>query len=262
MPPSIAQHKLLQFASQNDFTNALYLLLQLPTIRLHEICLVNLSECCDYIHLCATHPDLQTTKLVIDMHGINYYSLSTFKEDMVSFFMMPSLQTIIISGNWGMHDNIKLGLVHGLKARSLPLMKLALELELCDHYKKRDFEVLCNAIFSLPQLENLELVLGKGFVDLIRQPGFEDTLYRSWSRRAARVQLKSLCLQTHESKFKKLSIVTQKLSFSLKRRVYPVEKRRTDFGFATAFGYDSDDEYGGYYDDYPYYDDDYYDDDY
>jgi len=66
-PSCSAEHKILKFSSKKEATSALYLLLQLPTVRLREIALVNLSEYYQYLHLCAVHPDLQTTKLVIDI---------------------------------------------------------------------------------------------------------------------------------------------------------------------------------------------------
>ena len=75
---------------------------------------------------------------------------ATIQTDIVSLFGMPSLQKITICGNWGKHEEIKLGLVLGLRSRSrrsLALRKLALELELNNSYKMGDFQTLCNAIF-------------------------------------------------------------------------------------------------------------------
>lgn len=275
--PHVSQHKSLQFSSQKDFTRSMYLILQLPTIRLKKITLVRLEENHDYdesheyVHLCAVHPDLSTSKLVIEMGNtieevLSQKFLATIQDDLVSFFRKPSLQSFTIFGNWGKFEQIKNGLVYGLRdrtRRSLPLKKLALELELCNYYKKSDFQVLCDAIFSLPHLENLKLVLGKGFVDLIKQPGYEETLYSSWSRRAARVQLRLIHLQTYKTALEKLSLVAQKLSFSAEKRVKYRSSMYQNSSLLDSmlfFGsepdyYDDYDYHDYYYDDHDYYSD-------
>ena len=93
------------------------------------------------------------------------------------------------------------GLLEGLQSRGhlQPLRKLSLKL--CG-YEMRDFQLLFDAIFSLPQLENLELVFGKELEDLLQQPEYDLTLFRSWS--AAGVQLKSVSLPT---KFEYLNLL-------------------------------------------------------
>ena len=215
----------------------------------------------EYLHLCAIHPDLQIMKLVIDLPTTSVSK--TIRTDLKSLFGMPLLQKITISGNWGSVDDIKYGLIDGLRyrARSCPLKKVALELERSDHYKMREFQVLCETIFSLPKLEDLKVVFGKGFGDIILQPRYEGIVYTSWVRKAFRVQLKSICLQTNKSDLKHLPLITPNLSFSLK------EKDNIWAGdlyawsdFIGGYGYydsDEDDYYGRQYYDY-YSDDDYY----
>lgn len=238
---SRAEHKVLQFSSQKELTQSLYLILQLPIIRLKEIALVNIKDHHSYVHLCAIHPDLQTTKLTIDLSEIDeipYSQHSTFQADIIALFGLSSLQNVTVTGNWGKYEGIKLGLIQGLHSRSrfLPLQKLALELECNNSYKMTDFQALCDAIFSLPQLENLELVLGKGFADMLRQPGYEKSLYRSWCRKGSRVQLKSVCLQTYNTTYNQLSLATQKVTFAVKEKKYPTQ-RHVDLDFDRPFLY-------------------------
>ena len=263
--------KVLRFSSEKESTQSLYLILQLPTIRLKKIALVDLNNYHDYVHLCAIHPDLQTTKLLIDLSGVDTIMLShstgafraTIQTDIVALFEIPSLQKITVSGNWGKHEEVKLGLVQGLRSRSrrsLPLRKLALELELNNSYKMGDFQMLCNAIFSLPQLKNLKLVLGKGFADMIRQPGYEATLYRSWRRRGSQVQLKSICLQTYDTKFERISLITQKVTFAVKEKKTTIPQRHKDIDFdSSRWLWMSDDPYDDCYDEDNYYDGVFYD---
>ncbi len=218
-----AEYKVFQLLPQEKYTHVLYLLLQLPTIRLKEIAFVGFSEYHEYLHLCTLHPDLQTTKLVIDMSCVT--ESSTIRADLISLFGMSSLRKIIISGCWGELDEVKLGLVQGLcsRARSHPLTKIAFQLTRSDHYRMKDFQMLCEAIFSLPNLENLKVVLGKGFADLIRQQRYEDILYLSWVRKS-RAKLKSICLQTNKTELKHVQLTTQKLSFE------KVQKQFHDYG--------------------------------
>ena len=244
-PSCSAENKILEFSSQKEFTSALYLLLQLPTVRLREIALVNLSEYYQYLHLCAIHPDLQTTKLVIDIGTLDSSQfLATIHADLVSLFKMASLRKIFICGSWGRHMEVKDGLVQGLHGRSClsPLRKLVLELEFADSYEMSDLQKLSDAIFSLPRLENLKVVLGRGFVDMIQQQGFEEILYKSWIHRASKVKLKSICLQTYETKFEQLSLVTQKLSFYLSRKTYSVPMPTSQW---ITFPYDNTPPFGG-----------------
>ncbi len=245
-PSCSAQYKVLQLSPQTRFTHAINLLLRLPFIRLKEMTLVDR----DCLHLCTLHPDLQTTKLVIDMPSLRS---STIGADLISLLGMTSLQKISISGRWGHLDEVKLAIVQGLRARSrtcsLPLKKIALELTSSDHYKMIDFQTLCEALFSLPKLENLKLILGKGFADIIQQPRYEQIVYNSWVKRSSRVQLKSICLQTFKTELKQVSQITQKLSFHMKARVRQEYDYSDDLWFGSyhsLYDYGDEYDYGGY----------------
>ena len=221
IPSCGVEHKVLEFSSQQHFTNSLYLLLQFPKIRLKKLALVNLDKYSQYFHLCALHPDLQATKLVLDLNTDTAdisMLLATVQEDLVSLFKLPSLQKIIVIGNWGQFMEVKHGLVLGLQARTQlrPLKKLSLELKSAHMYKIRDFRMLCDAIFSLPQLHNVTAVLGKGFADMIKQRRYQEVMIKSWRQKGSGVKLKSICLQTYELKLEK---ITQNLTFSWKPRL-------------------------------------------
>ena len=249
IPSCSLKHKVLTFSSRDGLTNGLYLLLQFPVIRLKNLALFTSSE---NFHLCAVHPDLQTTKLEINVDVLRFTShsrqnpqqKSTLQEDIVSLFWIDSLQKIRISGMdvWESNE-VKLGIVQGLQGRSRlrPLKKLSLELE-THSYEVQDLETLCNAIFSLPQLENLKLVLGRRFGDIISKNCYEKVLYKSWSHKAAGVKLKSIYLQTHETDLKQVELVTQTLSFSLPRR--PERELSPEYMYSSFYDYDED-FYGG-----------------
>ena len=267
IPSCSLQHKVLKFSSSDDLTKALYLLLQYPTIRLKKLTLFTNNA---YFHLCAIHPDLQVSRLVIGvvggpphirrhMQSQQSQQMATFPQDLVSLFKITSLDKVSIQGDWGPMTEVKLGLAFGLQARSSlpPLKKLSLELDSQRSYKVREFAMLCNAVFSLPQLENLELVLGKGFADMLRNQRFEDEMHASWNKKGGGVKLKSISLQAHTDKeFKKVKLIAHTLSFSSSKvRSYHRE----------YFDFFDDDDYHMYSDAYygydPWQDLDYYDSD-
>ena len=252
IPSCSLKHKVLTFSSRDDLTNGLYILLQFPVIRLKKLTLLTSSK---NFHLCAIHPDLQTTKLEINIDIMSFTSHSgqtpqqktTLKEDIVSLLQIDSLEKIRISGIVWESSEVKLGLVQGLQRRShlTPLKKLSLELE--THYSNegQDLETLCDAIFSLPQLQNLKLVLGRGFGNMISQNRNEEVLYKSWNHKAAGVKLKSIFLQTHETDLKQVSLVTHNLSFSLPRRS---DRVSPEYMYSSFYDYE-DNFYGGSDDD-------------
>ena len=262
LPFGSAQHKELQLSSQKEYTLILQIILQLPSIRLKEIVLDNLDDYPDYLHLCAIHPDLHTTKLTIDLSRIQLGCFSTSRQsDLITLFQMTSLQEIYIYGNWGTDEHVKLGLVNGLRSRnrSFPLTQLALMLEINNSYKMSDLQTLCDAIFSLPQLENFELVLGEEFGKMFRQPSYEQLLHRSWCCRASNVQLKSICVSGYISKSKYLSLVAKEYSNSTQLRDVRT-LRRIPRPFMKTYGSDYNVDYDDEYDDDEYDDDEYYDD--
>ena len=221
IPPCSLQHKTLGFSCQEEFSNALYLILQFPTVRLKEIAIVNLSECRQYLHFCAIHPDLQTTRLVIDLRDVSsdHHFLATAETDLISLLKIPPVQEICISGNWGNCTEVKRGIAIAIQGRSKdhlpPLSKLFLEIETAQYFKRHDFQTLCDAIFTLAELENLNIVFGKGFVDMLQQHGYEDVMYTSWLYYSREVKLKSFTLQAHvqsKTKFDKLRLITHELS--------------------------------------------------
>lgn len=117
MPSCSLQHKVLKFSSDEDFTQALYILLQFPAVRLKELTIRTSSK---YFHLCAIHPDLEAIKLMISVEGgiaSHRRHLATLQQDTASLFKNHCLQKICISGDWGSSSEVKLGIIHGLQGR-------------------------------------------------------------------------------------------------------------------------------------------------
>ena len=181
VPSCALQHKVIEFSSAKHFTNSLYLFLQFPTIRLKELILVQLSEYYKYLHLCAVHPDLQMSVLVVEINreqdSLVPQLLPTFQTDLTSLIMKPSLQKVAFHGGWGKFDDVKLSLVRGLEGRAVTcLTPLTLELPSRKFHSVRDFGFICDVIFSLPRLENLRLCLGEGYSSMLRHKVYEETL--------------------------------------------------------------------------------------
>lgn len=133
--------------------------------------------------------------------------------------MISSLEEISIHGIWGPVTEVKHGLALGLQGKYLisSLKKLSLDLESQESFKIEDFERLCDAIFSLPQLDNLDLVLGEGFLRMMEQYYYKDVMYKSWCDKGAGVQLKLIHFHSdmepdHLGKKLRVGSMTQNIS--------------------------------------------------
>ena len=97
-----------------------------------------------------------------------------------------------------------------------PLRKISLGIELGE-FSMGDFRGLWDAIFSLQELEKLEIGLGKELTDMTRQLEFKDVIYESWAKIASNKQLKSILLtapKASELDFRHMSVVAQTYSFT------------------------------------------------
>ena len=164
---------------KSSSTSALSLLLQAPVIRLKEIALVLFPQCYEHLHSLSTHPDVQVQKLIIDIDLASSVDAVIIQADIVSLLMIHSLRKIYIYGTNSNTIKLNDGLVQGLRQRSQsglpPLTKIALRS--AEKYKKQDFKILSDTIFSLPQLENLKVVLGG---KLAKMQQFAEILHCSW----------------------------------------------------------------------------------
>ena len=216
VPPCAVQLKTIKFKVPSVCYSTVYLplLLQMPTIRLNEITVHG-----NYLHLCALHPDLQVAKLVIWLVD-SKSQLYSIQDDFVSLFKMPSLQELSINVHSDLSciAEVQVGLTEGLRQRShcYPLRKISLDIS-SSGYNKERFQRLWDVIFSLPQLEQLEIVLGEEFTVLTRQ--FMDVICERWIHVASeKKQLKSLVFTApyvNESDFKLISLVAQSYSYNV-----------------------------------------------
>ena len=182
VPHCAIQHKTIRTGSQDHL---LQFILLLPCVRLTEIVLNDCSSD-SYVNLCARHPDLRVARLEINnvfKRQSNSLALLTgIKDDLISLLIMPTLQELSIGGKWDIEE-AKLGLALGISQRSqlcLPLKKIVLDM---NGYSEEDLKVLWKALFSLPQLHQVEIVLEKRFTEMIKK--FSGTIYESWTQFAS-----------------------------------------------------------------------------
>ena len=176
VPQCAIEHKELRFS----WMGVLHLLLQLPTIHLNEVH-INDSE---YLHLCALHPDFSVEKLTIATSKREPVPL-TYQEDFATLLQMPALREITIDGYW-CHE-AKVGVILGLqrRAHSAPaLRRIYLDSRL-GGLNAKEYRPLYDAIFSLPELDQLTLDLGDKFTDV-------DLIYERWTKIQPKSRLKYL----------------------------------------------------------------------
>ena len=210
VPQCAVKHKLLPL--QSSSTVVLYVLLQLPTIRLNELCLDGIDY--GYLHLCAQHPDLLVAKLTIKVQEHVWKEVqNTAEEDFVSLLKKPTLEEISISGYWGHSKEVMIGLTKGFRERAQipslpPLGRISLD-ETSDGFSTKDIHCLWDAIFSLPALEQLEVYLGAGFTDV-------QVIYDSWIAAAIKAKLKLIYISGRVPDSSLLSHLAQSYSFQSK----------------------------------------------
>ena len=181
VPQCGIQHKTLLTFTHDVCNHLLYF----PTIRLKDL---NIWDAESQLHAIATHPDLQVNKLRLDLRQ---FLPDTACDDMRTLLKMPTLTKLIVIGDWtqvvtsalaqGLVEQAKVGSIHAIS-----LCTDCLSHVLCSKY---EFQELWDALFSLPQLEDLELVIsGDKLLQVVNY--YEHIVYESWKSSASGRQLK------------------------------------------------------------------------
>ena len=216
LPHCAMQHKMLQIFPQYDIARILYILLQWPIVRLNELVLIVNNE---YLHLCALHPDLQVLKpvIIIDKKA-SQELLETVQEDLVALLKMPSLEEFAIAAFWDHYKEAKAGVVQGLRQRSSlpPLRRIHIDEAAPGECTEEEYRELWKAIFSLPQLDQLEIVLSAVAMGVLFK--YSNTVFASWVDTASGTKLKaidfqSLATSVSEDEIELISHFTQTHSF-------------------------------------------------
>ena len=147
-----------QYGSIITVTKILYILLRWPIVRVNELVIVNYK----YLHLCTFHPNVQVMKLVIVMDDeTNQDVLDTVQDDLVALLRIPTLEEFAIAAFWDHYEEAKAGVVQGLRYRSSlpPLRRIRIDEAAPGKCTEEEYRDLWKVIFSLPQLDELEVVL-------------------------------------------------------------------------------------------------------
>ena len=183
------EHKVVQSTD-----SLLYAILPLPTIRLRELEL-NCGK--NHQHLAAIHSDLRISNLTLKF-TIPQPGLSTLSEDIKTLLAMPTLKELTLDGPWTEIEEVKRGLVLGLKKQSQigSIRKLSLLTNGETAYTKPEFKDLWDGIFSLTPLNQLEVVIGEGLASQVKHS--IDSIYVSWCQLALGKKLKSVNFCAYE----------------------------------------------------------------
>ena len=192
------QHKILIC----DTKHLLHHLLYLPTIRLREIGL----ECTDYghgnnyLHLSALHPDLRVSglRLTFFCDSDNIVLQDTIHDDFKILLKMPTLVKLSVLGCWWRSQEAMAALMQGLKEQSkvgsiqkITFRSLYEELSAQEYGSSGLFTKLWDAVFTLPQIDNLEVIIyGNEVLQMMKQ--CEQAIYESWKQTMSGHKLKKL----------------------------------------------------------------------
>lgn len=179
----------LQQTESDSEQENLHYLLQFSQIRLNELYIGSYKD----LHLCTLHPDIHVRKVEVKLNHSDIILESTTK-DLISLLGLSYLQQISINGRWGYSVEIKSGLVEGLRVRAqakLPLKTLSL-LSLSQSYSDVEYVELWDAIFSLPNLDQLEVTVSKQLLVNLKQRDIFKMIFYSWERSSTKGCLKRL----------------------------------------------------------------------
>ena len=206
VPECGLQHKTITLDSGGYVTG---LLLPMPTIRLK-----NIRISYRHLHLGALHPDLHVAKLTVQLYHRLHRStcLATLQDDLTTLFQKPTLQEINITGNWEKCEGIALGSALCHRAQVGPLQRITI----CNsYYGKEEFREIWDAVFSLPQLDQMELVIGSILSKLILRN--KHLLYESWKQFGSQHQVKLLQFTMYKQKgrtYEQLNNIATTVSFT------------------------------------------------
>ena len=181
------EHKVIQSTD-----SLLYAILPQLTVRLRELEL-NCGKNHNIIHLAAIHPDLRVSTLTLKFHLQQVEpGLSSLTDDITTLLVIPTLKEMTLDGHWTNIKEVKKGLLAGLKeqARVGSIRKLSLLTNGDTTYTKPEFVELWDSIFSLTPLNQLEVIIGEGLAEKVKQS--VDNIYASWCRLALGKKLKSV----------------------------------------------------------------------
>ena len=150
------------------------------------------------LHTFAQHPDLQISKLRLNLID------ETAREDIEVFMKLPTLTELTVYGSWSdvVHSAPAQGLVEQAKIGSLRSISLC-----TNSFSSRaitcsgsEFQVMWDALFSLPQLSDLELsISGQYMLEAVNR--YEYEIYESWRSTAVGRQLKLIkCVYTDSAR--------------------------------------------------------------
>ena len=177
------EHKIIQSTD-----SLLYAILPMPSIRLRELEL-NCGK--NHQHFAAIHPDLQVSNLTLMFYS-QQPGLSSLMDDIRILLEIPTLREVTFDGPWTMIEEVKKGLVLGLKKQSKigSLQKLSLLTNGNSAFSKAEFKELWDCIFSLRPLNQLEVIIGEGLAMHVKDS--IDSIYTSWCQIALGKKLKSV----------------------------------------------------------------------
>ena len=224
IPECGVEHKKLSLSA--NLQNVIGSLLQLSTIRINSIHFDCSDDSYPYLHQGAMHPDLQVMSFSVQFQLCPYDKLlTTVESDLITFFTKPTLKEIALHGYWGMFSDIKAAIVEALHRRAdigIPIHKLMLTSPQTSDARRHSMEELCElwkAVFLLPQLDQMEVVVAGGVCNLTLEN--EELIYQIWRDTALQNKIKTLkvikyvgeeCIEDHAM----LNDVTQTLLFTNK----------------------------------------------
>ena len=192
VPECAVHHKTIQTNSENQ---VLLFLLLLPCIRLTQLELHPSVDTVTLYHLRACHPNLHVKKLKLHMYkcygnDANKLLNATIADDLQILLNKPTLQEVLLTGNWEGCQEAKQGLIQGLQQQQMkPELNLkSITLNMLG-YSDEEVRTLLEVIVSFPEDRRPRVYREGVFIDAAKELGTDytyDTIYTFQDRLVSR----------------------------------------------------------------------------
>ena len=179
VPECAIHHKMIQTDSYDPL---LLFLLLLPCVRLIELELhPTVDDGVSYFHLCACHPNLHVKKLKLTMYRCAWSNSHkqldmTIASDLQTLLSKPTLQQLLLTGNWNFYFEAKKGLIQGLQQQQMkPELQLkSMTLNMLG-YSDEEVRTLLEVIVSFPEDRRPRVYKEDVFINAAKKLGTDYT---------------------------------------------------------------------------------------
>ena len=156
---------------------------------------------CTCAHASHSNPQKFSLRNLLFHTFVKIFSLESFPL-YGTLLMLSTVRTVcyMVHSHFQCDNYLSVGIMCSLiqgvlqRVKTLPLHSFSFEVE-SGGCNTGDFRRLCDAIFSLPEIDQLHICLGRGFIDM----NYVNVIRKSWIRPAEGIRMKALLIKAPRS---------------------------------------------------------------